>query len=135
MSKKETPMTLWYWNELGGQLVEEFMMVKKSEGSARRLLDGLVILNKNKERLPVGYKPSIEGEDIVVIQAKNSRLGMNLMGQTLFSKELMLRFKPRSVISVALCSKYDKVLGPILENHASCKVVVCPKEVSEACGG
>lgn len=131
MSKRETPMVLWYWDELEGQLIEEFMATKKSEGSGIKLLDGLVILNKKKERLPVSSRPSIEGEDVVVIQAKNSRLGMYLMGQTLFSRELVLKFKPKSVLSVALCSKNDEVLGPMLEKHEGCKVVVCPKEVSD----
>ncbi len=55
---------------------------------------------------------------------------MYLMGQTLFSRELVLKLKPKSVLSVALCSKNDEVLGPMLEKHEGCKVVVCPKEVS-----
>ena len=28
MSKHETPMTRWYWQQIGGTLVEEFVAVK-----------------------------------------------------------------------------------------------------------
>ncbi len=30
MSKNETPMTRWYWKQLGGTLVEEFIVVHGS---------------------------------------------------------------------------------------------------------
>jgi hypothetical protein len=44
------------------------------------------------------------------------RLGMYLLGQTLFSRELIKeRFAPRSVRTVALCADSDAVLGPIAE--------------------
>ncbi len=129
MSKKETPMTLWYWNKIGGQLIEEFMAVSKSPRSERRLIDGVIIIGENKERLRVGSKLSLEGKDVIVIQAKNSRLGMSLMGQTLFSRELVLLLKPKSVLSVALCNKNDEVLSQLLEAHEGCRVVVCPEEL------
>lgn len=69
---------------------------------------------------------SIEGQDIVVVQAKAKRLGIYLMGQTLFSAQLMQRFRPRSVESVALVNKDDDVLRPLLEQYPGIRVIVCP---------
>jgi len=51
---------------------------------------------------------------------------MSLMGQTLFTAELMRRFKPRSIEDVALCTADDSVLRPMLEAHPGCRVVVAP---------
>jgi ribosomal protein L14 len=130
MSKHETPMILWYWQKVGGILIEEFMVVPRTSGSSRRLVDGVIIKSKKNERMPIGSRPSLEGKDVIVIQAKNAKLGMNLMGQTLFSRELVMKFKPRSVISIALCSQNDEVLGSLLEAHDGCKVVVCPQGIA-----
>ena len=130
MSHRETPMTVWYWEQVGGTLIEEFPVVPKSEGQGRRVLDAVIILGEKKERLPAGARISLEGQDVVVVQVKNSRLGMSLMGQTLFSAQLVKRlFNPRSVQSVALCSQTDQVLQPMLEANEGCRVVVCPAEV------
>ena len=68
----------------------------------------------------------VEGEDIVVVQAKFERLGMYLMGQAFFSAQLMQRFRPRSVESVALVAKDDEVLRPLFEQYAGMRVVVYP---------
>ncbi|MGI9468325.1 MAG: hypothetical protein ACR2OA_14490 [Rubripirellula sp.] len=43
MSKLETPMTRWYWKQVGGTLIEEFHAVRKSPTNARRLIDGVII--------------------------------------------------------------------------------------------
>lgn len=67
------------------------------------------------------------------MQTKASRLGMYLMGQTLFSGELLRRRYPAALIeSVALCSKDDAVLRPLLEVHTGCRVVVAPRAVFAA---
>ena len=71
-------------------------------------------------------RPDLRGKDVVVVQTKNSRLGMYLMGQTLFSRELIARrFQPSSVRAVALVRQSDEALQPILEEFG-CEVVVCP---------
>lgn len=107
------------------------MAVPRSTGQARRLLDGLIVLGEKRERVPSGTGIDIAGKDVIVIQAKNMRLGMYLMGQTLFSAELVRRFNPKSVVSVALCAADDALLRPMLESHAGCKVVVCPPGVCQ----
>jgi hypothetical protein len=68
---------------------------------------------------------------VVAIQTKNSRLGMYLMGQTLFTLKLLEAMGPSSIESVALCATDDAHLRPLLEAHSGCKVVVCPSEICQ----
>jgi len=125
MSKLETPMTRWYWQQVGGTLIEEFCAVSRSPGCAARTLDGVIIKN-GEFRIARKSEISIEGQDIIVIQSKAQRLGMYLMGQAFFSAQLMQRFKPRSVESIALVSEDDNVLRPLFEQYPGMRVVVCP---------
>jgi len=125
MSKNETWLTRWYWEQVGGTLVEEFMAVRRRADCAQRLLDG-VIIKDGELRIARQSEVSLEGKDIVVVQTKDNRLGMYLMGQTLFSAKLVERFHPRSIESVALCTKDDAELRPLLEQYAGMKVVVYP---------
>lgn len=128
MSKHETQMTRWYWKQVGGTLIEEFPALHRGSSWGRRLLDGLVIKNGD-HKIAKPTEVSIEGKDVIIIQTKNSRLGMYLMGQTLFSIELLRDHKPKSIESIALCSKTDTVLEPLLLKHNDCKVVVCPQDI------
>lgn len=57
-------------------------------------------------------------------------LGRALAGQTVFSKELLKRFKPRSIRSVAVCTADDAVLRPLLERHKGCEVRVYPARLA-----
>ena len=77
----------------------------------RRLIDGVVILNGPHLIANLG-EAAIENREIVVIQTKAYRLGMYLLGQALFSRHLMMAFRPRSVNTVAICTKGDAVLEP-----------------------
>lgn len=136
MSKRETPMTRWYWEQLGGTLIEEFPAVlpKGNPLLGRRLLDGLIVLG-GERCIAAAHEVSIQDRDVVIVQAKATRLGMYLMGQALFSMALVRPFGPRSMESVALCAKDDEVLRPLLEAHAGCRVVVCPAAIVAKVGG
>lgn len=125
MSKRETPMTRWYWQQVGGTLIEEFIVVERTPTCGRRVLDG-VIIKDCEYRIAKQSEVSLDGKDIIVVQTKAGRLGMYLMGQALFSAQLIQRFKPRSVVSVALCRQDDAVLRPLFEQYPHMKVVVCP---------
>ncbi len=125
MSKFETPMTRWYWQQVGGTLIEEFIAVSGTATCGRRVLDGVIILN-GEVRIAQKSEVAIEDKDIVVVQTKASRLGMYLMGQAFFSAQLMLRYKPRSIVSVALCSQDDSELHPLFEQYPNMRVIVCP---------
>ena len=109
MSKRETPLTRKYWQSIGGTLIEEFPAVTRGDSNSRRLLDGVVILG-GENRIAKASEVDIEGRDIVVIQTKVNRLGMYLMGQAFFSRELMKTFKPKSIKTVAICGKDDTVM-------------------------
>jgi len=128
-------MTLWYWEHVGGALIEEFPAVRRGPGVGVRYLDAVIIPDRPRERLRAGTWFDLSGANVVVVQTKNSRLGMYLMGQTLFSKRLIeTLWTPRDVVSVALCSATDAVLEPLLREHPGCQVVVAPREVSGAAG-
>jgi hypothetical protein len=118
MSKLETPLIREYWKQVGGTLVEEFPVVKPSKDKGRRVIDAIIIPNGDKKILK-GNKVSLKGKDIICVQAKKRRLSMSLMGQTFFSQQLLKGFKPKSIMSVALCTEDDSVLRPLLEHHSN----------------
>lgn len=124
MSKKETPMTRQYWKTVGGTLIEEFLAVKAGPENGTRKLDGVIILGGPSE---IQRTDAVElaGRDIIVVQTKAARLGMNLLGQAVFSRRLMEAFQPSSIRSVALCTKGDSVLKPFAEEYGI-EVVVMP---------
>ncbi len=114
MSKHETPLTLRFWNEVGGTLIEEFPAVLKGKGNSQRLMDGVIILD-SETKIASWKDTSLKNQDIIVIQTKAHRLGMYLMGQAFFSKELMKKFEPKSIRSVIVCTKDDSVMRPLAE--------------------
>jgi hypothetical protein len=124
MSKLESPMILDYWKTIGGTLVEEYYVVKRSPTTGPRRIDA-IILPYRETRIANWCDVPLDGEDIIVVQAKAHRLGMYLMGQALFSAEIVKQcFKPISVKSVALCTKDDALLRPMLESFDGLEVVV-----------
>lgn len=44
MSKRETPMTRWYWHQVGGTLIEEFPAVRPTATCGQGLIDGIIVL-------------------------------------------------------------------------------------------
>lgn len=125
MSKHETPMTRWYWGTIGGTLIEEYYLVFRGDGCAGRWVDALMLPERETRIGTPRESIEIGSERAVLVQAKASRLGMYLMGQTLFSAELLrARFPLAGIESIALCTMDDKVLRPLLEAHAGCRVVV-----------
>jgi len=128
VSKNETPMTRWYWKQVGGTLCEEFQAVPRTPNVAQRLLDAVILPDGPHEQVH-WREISLEGQNVIVVQAKAHRLGMYLMGQALFSAQLVRRFHPKSVRSVALCAQDDDVLRPLLERYKGLEVIVVPPEV------
>ena len=116
MSKKETPLTRRYWEEISGTLIEEFLAVPKGKNNSQRLIDGVILLGEDK-KIVKWDQVIIENKDIIILQTKANRLGMYLMGQALFSIELMKKFNPRSIRSVMICTKDDEVMRNIAEKY------------------
>ena len=125
MSKLETPMTRRYWEHIGGTLIEEFQAVKPTATCGGRWLDAVILPNGEK-KMAHWSEVAIEDEDIIIVQTKASRLGMYLMGQALFSIELMRPFNPKSIRSIALCTATDSVLEPLFAPYPEVEIVVIP---------
>src|SRR5687768_2684110 len=133
MSKHETPLTLWYWEQVGGTLIEEFCAVQRTKTCERRTIDGVIIKGGPKKRVRQS-EVDLKDKDVIVIQTKAERLGMNLMGQTFFSGLLMRKFGPRSVEAVALVLQDDTELRPLLEQQRGMRVVVYSPSVNDLGG-
>ena len=116
MSKHETPMTRRYWERVRGTLLEEYLIVRSSLGVGRRMIDAVIIEDGDHRIASRGETVSLDGHDIVVVQTNALRLGMYLLGQAFFSRELIKdRFAPRSIRTIALCARDDAILHPIAE--------------------
>jgi hypothetical protein len=116
MSKHETPMTRRYWERVRGTLLEEYLIVRSSPGVGRRMIDAVIIEDGDHWIASRGETVSLDGHDIVVVQTNAHRLGMFLLGQAFFSRELIKgRFAPRSIRTIALCARDDAILHPIAE--------------------
>lgn len=123
MSKLEKPLIDQYWAQVGGTIVYEFCMVQRTATNGPRLLDALILPNR-ETKIARSQEVQIEGQNIILVQAKYSRLGMYLMGQAVFSVELMRRFKPASIHSIALCTQDDAILHSFLKPYREVEVVV-----------
>ena len=103
-----------------------------SDSHGYRRLDAIILPNLETH---IGKQKdvSLDGEDVIIVQAKASRLGMYLMGQALFSLALVRqRFRPASVRSIALCTEDDSILRPLLEEYEDVHVVVMSKIEQDA---
>lgn len=125
MSKRETPLTRRFWEERRGTLIEEFCAVRRADGRGPRMLDGVLVLGA-PHRIARASDVEIANQDIIVIQTKAGRLGMYLLGQALFSRELMLPFLPKSIKTVAICEIGDTILEPLATKHGIEVVVYGP---------
>ena len=123
MSKHETWRTRMYWESVGGLLIEEFIAVSGTKHQGRRPVDGLIVLGEDKA-LSSNTTYDIIGKDVIVIQTKQSRLGMYLLGQAYFSKILIQMLGARSVKSVAICGRGDLVMEHLAADHGIEVVVI-----------
>ena len=97
--------------------------------SGGRWVDGL-ILPDGPNRMAKTEEVDVDGKDVVLVQTKANRLGMYLMGQAVFSQQLMIRtYSPKRAISVALCTQDDDVLRPMLEAFDDIIVVIAPNDL------
>lgn len=130
---KNTPegrMIMKYWKDVGGTIIWEFTMVKKTEEVGGRYLDALILPNQERReasRFEIS-DDMIKNQNIILVQAKSKRLGMPLMGQAIFSVELMRKFNPSSIRSVALCTGNDRVLENLLKPYHEVEVVIIKSE-------
>ena len=65
MSKNKTPMIRWYWNEIGGTLVNSFHRVPDS--IMRSTSPRCHRLPKRATRIAQWREVSLEGEEVIVV--------------------------------------------------------------------
>ena len=130
MRQKESWRTRKFWSTTGGLLIEEFVAVKGSRTTGRRPIDGLIVLNEETAIHPDNFY-DIDGKDVIAVQTKCDRIGMYLLGQAYFSKFLISKYNPRSIKSVAICGKYDDVIGQLAKDHDVEVVVIEDSEYDE----
>lgn len=124
MSSREDPMIYRLWERVGGTLIMEFPVVKKSTSQERRRIDAIILPNGKRQKAVVADM-SLGGLDVIVVQAKAHRLGMALMGQALFSQLLVEAYhRPKSSRTIALVGANDSNLSPLLAQFPSISVQV-----------
>jgi len=121
MSKHETKMTRWYTKTRypKGFLMEEYLALPQGKKNGKRLMDGVIVFRK-----PFMKRKLIKGERVVVIQSKNRRLGMGLIGQVIVSRDLVERSGANVIKSVGVCTEIDTVMHKMLRKHPKCRAVV-----------
>lgn len=121
MSKHETKMTRWYAqsHHPKGFLMEEYLALPQGKTNGKRLMDGVIVFRK-----PFVKRKLIKGERVVIIQSKNRRLGMGLIGQVIVSRDLVERSGANVIKSVGVCTEIDTVMHKMLRKHPKCRAVV-----------
>ena len=129
MSKHETKMTRWYAKTRypKGFLMEEYLALNQGKANGKRLMDGVIVFRK-----PFVKRKLIKGERVVVIQSKNRRLGMGLIGQVIVSRDLVERLGADIIKSVGVCTEIDTVMHKILRKHPKCRAVVYKSSAKKA---
>lgn len=126
-----------WWEGTGGRICEEYPLTPTIPGrQARRRVDALVVLNQPSAWVDDcrDFGPT-DGEDLIVVQAKASRLAMPLLGQAIFSPILARsNLHPASVRSVLLCTGSDDDLAPIAAEHGV-EVIVSLRSDTPGRGG
>jgi hypothetical protein len=114
-------MTRWYakTRHPKGFLMEEFLSLPQGKQNGKRLMDGVIVFRK-----PFVKRKLIKGERVVVIQSKNRRLGMGLIGQVIVSRDLVERLGVKVMRSVGVCTEMDTVMHRMLRKHPRCRAVV-----------
>ena len=136
LSKHETPLTRWFWQQIGGELIEEYCLVPRSRMGSGRWTDGVLLPDRPTKCGPVGGAPSIGRERAIVVQTKPGRLTLSLMGQAYFAAKLLRQTWPDAQIeAVALCTGADPILVELFEQEAGCRVIVAPREAAGIVAG
>ena len=118
----EPILTRAFWCGVGGTLIREFVLVSRSATAEVRRADAVILINGDRREANWRERMPLKGEDIIVVQTKTGKLNMGLMGQALFSADLLRAFNPRSIRSVALCTADDSALHPVFDRYPGVEV-------------
>ena len=127
MSRHESWRTIKYWETIGGLLIEEYLAIPASKDKTvgKRLIDGIIVLGEEKS-IQKGGSFDYKGREVIAIQTKSTRLGMYLMGQAYFTREILKRFNPKSIKTVAICGKGDAEMEALCKKE-NIEVVIIPE--------
>ena len=107
------------WKEIGGELVEEFVVPTiPGQLSRARQIDGVFATDGPCQWLPARTPLALRGRDVVVCQAKAGQLDLGVLGQTLFAAELIQReHAPRSLRLIAAAVHPNPLIERLLESY------------------
>lgn len=107
------------WKEVGGELVEEFVVPTiRGDRSRARDVDGVFAVDGSARCLPARTCLDLYGRDVVVCQAKAGQLDLGVLGQTLFAAKLIEReHAPRSLRLIAAAVKPNPLIERLLETY------------------
>jgi len=97
----------------------------KEKTVGQRLVDGIIVLGEKTSKQK-GGSFDIKDRDVIAIQTKSTRLGMYLMGQAYFTREILKRFNPNSIKTVAICGKGDAEMEALCKKE-NIEVVIIPE--------
>jgi hypothetical protein len=133
MSDRERSILERYWQRVGGTLILEFPLVRRTKDSAPRRVDGL-ILPESPRRVArwrqymaeegMTTEEGVEGTNVVAVQVKPHRLDLHLLGQTFFAVRLLEHLRPASVLGVALCTQDDRALREVFTSYPNMEIAV-----------
>lgn len=130
VSRLETKMIDWFWEQVGGTLIEDFQIMPESGGQDRNLIATVIIPDEPKRKMTANTLLNLEGREILLVRTKNRHLNMSIILQTAFSAQLIKRFRnPLKVHPVILCTIKNHILESMLKANGGCRVVVCPPEI------
>ncbi|MEP1353253.1 MAG: hypothetical protein ABJX32_06130 [Tateyamaria sp.] len=133
MSKHETPLTEQFWKEVcNGAYLPEFMLVSRTSNQARRLADAVILTDRPHGRAQRSDYPNLNGENVVVVQTKAHRLGMNVMGQAVFSARLLKNLGANAVRSIILVTAEDAAMQNLLDDFPEVEVWIADPKLVEA---
>ena len=133
MSEQETAILERYWQRVGGTLILEFPLVRRTKDSAPRRADGLILPEAPRRvarwRQYIAEEGTtmeelVEGANVVAVQVKPHRLDLPLLGQTFFAVRLLERLRPTSVRGVALCTQDDAALREVFVAYPNMEVKI-----------
>ncbi len=116
----ESEMTEAFAQRLGGSLIKECYIPGRRPQFEQRAIDGMVLLDRiwSSERGRRASETMLAGANVVVVQTKTGELEMPLLGQALFSRELIPQYRPQLPIrTVALCGRDHPILRRLAENQ------------------
>lgn len=123
----EPPMTEEFWRTVGrGSLILEYPLVVGGSGSERRRVDGLIVLDGQRQKGTPAETYDLKGRSVMVVQTVAGRTDAAHVGQALLSHWLLRQRFPDigTIESVLVTSAPEPFLTEVLLRHGIREVVI-----------